>query len=234
MIWRRALHALGAALAALAVLTIAYFLAGWIGSAIPRNDPPSEPRDGIAIMVESNGTHTGIVMPVVSSAKDWRTVFPTAALARADGQIPTHIGVGWGEREVFLDVPTWSDLSPLTAARIAAVGGEPVIRVSHYVRPVPRDDYRPVTIDRENYARMAAAIEASLQPTPPDGVRAILRGNNPADAYYAARGHYTLGYTCNNWVGDMLALGGVRMGWWTPFAGGVMKWIAPPAQVPDS
>ena len=31
-------------------------------------------------------------------------------------------------------------------------------------------------------------------------------------------------------VGNMLAEGGVQMGWWTPFAGGVMKWIDQPEE----
>lgn len=34
-------------------------------------------------------------------------------------------------------------------------------------------------------------------------------------------------HTCNQWTGDMLADAGVPVGWWTPFAGSVMKWVPP-------
>ncbi len=208
------------------VLAVLLFpLLGWIGSSIPRNGTTPEVEDGVTIMVETNGTHTGIVMPVVTDQKDWRETFPSAMI-RPDGRIPTHIAVGWGEREVFLDVPTWGDLKASTAMRIAIFGGDPIMRVSHYVRPAPSDNHRPVTISREAYARMVAAIEQSLPPA--DGPREVLRGTNPLDAYYPATGTYTLANTCNSWVGDVLAEGGIQMGWWTPFAGGVMKWIEVP------
>lgn len=218
------------AVAALVALVAAFLLAGWIGSAIPRNDPAPPPADGITIMVETNGIHTGIIMPVTSPEMDWRAVFPSAARP-VGGRLPTHIAVGWGEREVFLDVPTWGDLKPTTALRIAALGGEPVMRVSHYVRPAPGENHRPLTISREDYGRLVEAIAASLAP-PQGGQRQVLRGVDPDDAYYHARGHYTLAQTCNSWVGDMLAHGGVQMGHWTPFAGGVMKWIEPPSPRP--
>lgn len=212
---------LGAALA-----IFLFVLAGWIGSSIPRNAATTPPLDGVQIMVETNGVHTGIVMPVTTADFDWRPVFPSIATP-VYGEPPTHIAVGWGEREVFLNTPTWGDLKASTALRIVFMGGEPIMRVSHYVRPAPSVNYRPVTISRAAYARMARAIAASLVPES-DRPRLALRGVDPGDAYYAAKGHYTLANTCNTWVGDRLADGGIQMGLWTPFAGGVMRWIEPP------
>jgi hypothetical protein len=46
--------------------------------------------------------------------------------------------------------------------------------------------------------------------------------------FYEAPGAYTVTNTCNQWTSDMLAEAGVRTGWWTPFAGGVMKWVPEP------
>ncbi len=203
-----------------------FLLAAWIGSAIPRNSATAQPPDGVQIMVETNGVHTGIVMPVTTADFDWRPVFPSIATP-VYGEPPTHIAVGWGEREVFLNTPTWGDLKARTALRIVFTGGEPIMRVSHYVRPAPAANYRPVTISRAAYVRMARAIAASLVPEG-DRPRAAMRGVDPGDAYYLATGHYTLANTCNTWVGDRLADGGIQMGLWTPFAGGVMRWIEPP------
>ncbi len=192
----------------LAVLLFPVF--GWIGSSIPRNGASPPAPGGVEIMVETNGTHTGIVMPVVTPEKDWRESFPSARQLR-NGETITHVAVGWGEREVFLDTPTWGDLKASTAARIALVGGEPIMRVSHYLRPMPGENHRPLVISRADYARMVAAIEASLDAPEEGGAREILRGVDPAAAYYRARGHYTLAQTCNSWVGDMLAEGGVQI-----------------------
>jgi len=212
------------------VLTVAalFGISGWIGSSIPRNSGWVEPEDGITIMVETNGTHTGIVVPVVTPEKDWRTVFPSAGMPRKDRQYATHLAIGWGEREVFLAVPTWGDLKASTALRIATVGGDSVIRVSRYVRPAASEDFRPVRLTPAQYARLVAAIDEKLAPVQKNEARAELRGTYGSDSYYEARGTYTMISNCNSWVGDVLAKAGIEMGRWTPFAGGVMKWIAVP------
>ena len=214
-------------LAILGMVVAGYPIAGWIGSSIPQNADWEEPSQGIDIMVETNGTHTSIIMPIISEQMDWRTVFPSASLPAPSGQMPTHLAIGYGEREVFLHVPTWSDLSAATALRIATVGGDPLVRVSHYVRPVPSPNHRPLTITREQYAALVASILEHL-PNMPAAEREMLSGTYVEDAYYEALGSYTMGNTCNSWVGARLADAGMPMGLWTPMAGGVMKWIPEP------
>jgi len=203
-----------------------FCLSAWIGSAIPRNAGWREPARGLTIMVETNGTHTGIVMPIRTPVKDWRGTFPDAAYL---GDRPaTHISVGWGEREVFLNVATWGDLAPLTALRIASLGGTSVLRVSPYVRPAPSAYHRPLRLTEGQYRQLVRRVEASLARPVSGGSPQPIAGTDPFSIYYPARGRYTMARTCNSWVGDALADAGVRMGAWTPFAGGVMKWIDPP------
>ena len=211
------------------LLLSAYPVAGWLGSTIPRGSGEDNQPAEVTILVETNGTHTGVVVPVANAVKDWRETFPSAARPRPkDGQLPTHLGIGWGEREVFLSVAEWSDLKLATAARIALEGGEPLMRVSPYVRPKPSASYRPVTISTANYRKLVERIEASLPPLGEGEQRQELRASYTSDTYYPALGTYTLIHTCNSWVGDMLAAAGIEMGAWTPFAGGVTKWIPVP------
>jgi uncharacterized protein (TIGR02117 family) len=204
-----------------------FVLAGWAGAMIPRHAASPAPADGVQIMVETNGIHTAIVMPVVTQDVDWRQVFPSTALV-TNGELPTHVSVGWGEREVFMNTPTWGDLRTTTALRVAFRGGTAVMRVTNYVRPAPGSNHRPVVISRAGYVRMARAILASL-PDNHGRPRQPMRGVSTPDAYYDALGHYTLANSCNTWTGDRLADGGLRMGLWTPFAGGVMQWVEEPA-----
>ncbi len=218
------------ALALLGAFALGFPLAGWAGSSIPANGAWQQPETGIEIMVETNGTHTGIVVPLANHLKDWRASFPHMAAPRRDGRAPTHIAIGWGEREVFLNVPEWSDLKPGTALRIATVGGEPVMRVAPYVHPAPSAYHRPLRISEEQYRTLVSAIERALPPIAPGEARQALTGTDTDAAYYHATGTYSLVTTCNSWVGNMLAEAGIAMGSWTPFAGGVMKWIPEPAE----
>lgn len=205
----------------LALALGAYALAGWIGSSIARNGDWREPAEGVEIMVETNGVHTAIVMPLDTPQKDWREEFPPAHTASPDRPY-THVSVSWGERQFYLETPTWADLSPLTVLRIATVGGPGLTHAGHYVRPAPGPTIRPLRLRPSEYAALVRAIEATLAPR---GERRRYRGYGSYDVFYEARGRYTPVRTCNQWTSDMLAEAGARTGWWTPFPGGVMKWV---------
>jgi uncharacterized protein (TIGR02117 family) len=220
---RRLGKILGAVLAGLVLALGLFALAGWIGSSIPRNSGWREPADGIEIMVGTNGVHTELVLPLVTPEKDWRAEFPAADVPLSNAPY-THLAISWGEKEVFLNTPTWWDLSPVTVLRIAGVGGEGLLHVAHYVRPAPSDDNRPLVLTPAQYRRLVAAIERSV----PRGERVRYDGYGPQDVFYDAPGHYTASSTCNQWTSDRLAEVGVETGWWTPFAGGVMKWVPAP------
>ena len=216
---------LGSLAGAIILIVALFFIAAWIGSAIPRNSGWAEAESGIPIMVETNGIHTGIVMPIVTPVKDWRETFPSAAEPMEEGMRPTHVSVGWGDREVFLNVPTWGDLKASTAARIATQGGPAVMRVGHYYRPPGGPNHRWVILREREYARLVAQVEAGLPPIDDPADRVSHDSFDPQARVYDSSGHYTLGNTCNQWVGDTLAAAGIEMGVWTPLAGGVMKWI---------
>lgn len=205
----------------LALVIGVYFLAGWIGSSLPRNAGWQEPAQGIEILVETNGVHTAIIMPLVTQQKDWRADFPAADVAAPDRPY-THVAVSWGEREVFLNTPTWADLSPLTVLRIVTVGGEGVLHIAHYVRPAPNAAARPLRLSEADYARLVRRIEQEI---PPRAARRKYRGYGADDVFYDGLGRYTPIRDCNEWTSDMLAAAGVRTGRWTPFAGGVMRWV---------
>lgn len=206
-----------------------FALAGWIGSSIPRNEGWQMPQSGVPIMVESNGVHTELVLPVTHRAKDWRETFPTAA-RDLGGRRVTHIGIGWGDREVFLHNPTWADLEPGSVLRIVTVGGPGVIRVEHLHDPQPSPSRRILRLREESYRALVQRIEAELPDLAQNETRTAYDGHLPGQYFYDAVGDYTLGNTCNQWTSDRLADAGVEIGVWTPFASGVMKWIEQPSR----
>ena len=59
----------------------------------------------------------------------------------------------------------------------------------------------------------------------PDATRKTYRGYGEQDVFYEAPGTYHFANTCNQWTSDTLSAAGIKTGWWTPLAGGVMKWV---------
>lgn len=207
----------------LSAAIIVFLLSAWIGSSIPRNGDWTEPEHGIELMVETNGIHTAIVMPLVNEHKDWREDFPASDLP-APNKPYTHVSVSWGEREVFLNTPTWSDITLPTIIE-AAMGGDGLLHTAHYIRPAPSHVHRTLRVRPEEYARLVAAIEAQV--LPPEE-RKVHRGYASYDVFYDAPGTYHIGNSCNQWTSDMLAEAGIRAPLWSPMAGGVMKWFVYP------
>lgn len=202
-------------------------LSGWIGSSIPRGgNSEAIPQPPISIMVETNGLHTQIVVPVTTEHHDWRATFPSAN-EWLDGHAPTHLGIGFGEKVVYQDTPRWSDLDVGTALRVAAVGGDGVIRVSRYLNPPQSRDRRELALTSDQYRALVSTIESQLPELGDSGFREFERGLSRRDAFYEANERYTLINSCNQWTSDRLAGAGIRTGLWTPFSGGVMKWLPP-------
>lgn len=207
---------------------LALFLFGtWIGSSIARNGEWEEPQafsePVIEILVGTNGIHTEIAMPIATTERDWSAVFPASDIAASD--LPyTHVAVSWGERAFFLETPTWADLDPIVAGS-AMFGGEGIMHVAHYVRPAPSDDYRVLHLRQQEYRALADDIAAQLAPAQ---TRETITGYGAQDVFYTANGTYHAGNTCNQWTADRLAAAGIKVGYWTPFSGSVMKWIPKP------
>ncbi|WP_235534994.1 TIGR02117 family protein [Sphingomonas sp. Leaf339] len=211
----------GRLLLAIGGVLTAYLAAGAIGGAIPTNGDWRPAANGVTIFVETNGIHTGIIVPKLAAGIDWRPIARPEHLADPRYAGFDHLAIGWGERAFYLGTPTWADVRPATILTAAIGSDDTLMHVEHLPRPVPGKDVRTVVLSIAQYRRLAAFIAASFAPG--GGHRAGYAGY---DAFYTATGRYDAIRTCNAWTGNALAVAGVRVGMWTPFPATVMQWLA--------
>ena len=207
-------------LAVVLALAASYAVAGLVGGAIPTNRDWRPPPRGIRIFVESNGVHTGIIVPKVAAGVDWRGFARPGDLRDPRYAASDHLAIGWGEKAFFLETPTWADVKLRTVLASATGSDAVLLHVEHLAPPVPGGDVRAVMLSEREYRRLAGYIAATIRP----GGRSY-PGYAGYDAFYDARGHYSGVATCNAWTGDALRFAGVRVGWWTPFPATVMWWF---------
>lgn len=216
---RRIVIGLGVVLA----LPFLYVLAALLLGLIPANAGWREPAQGITIFVRSNGVHTWIVMPKVTPQFDWRPFAPPGHLRDPRYGWGDHIAVGYGERNFYLNTPTWSDLTLSTALRAGAGLGDALMHVEHDHGPEAQDWQRPIVVTPAQYRRLAYAVAQGFRR---DGAGATVpligRGYNDWDVFYEGRGGYSAVLTCNEWTGRMLRAAGVRTGLWTPLEQSIM------------
>ena len=211
-------------LAALGAMIILYLLAALAGSLLPANQDWKSPDDGVELFIETNGLHTGIIMPLWSDVHDWTALVRPEHLADPS-LYGSHILVGWGHEGVYRNAPEWTDLRPGDAVSAVFGSSDVLIHVYHLRYPQAYPHYRRrMMVSEDEYRKIAAAIEAKFalddlyrsQPSP---------GYGKYDLFYQSHGHYSAFNTCNNWTSDVLQQAGIRTGRWTPFQGGVMRWF---------
>lgn len=202
---------------ALAVVAIPalYLFAALVGGLITVNRGWVEPERGVTVYVADNGVHADLVLPVVAAGLDWdRFVGRDDALtAPADAR---WIAFGMGEREVYLNTPTWADLKARTAVR-ALTRGERIMHVE-WVRD-PTAHAREIRLTPEQYRRLFAAIRTGFR----DNRAQLVPGRHygPRDAFYLGHGKASAIDTCNQWVASRLRIAGVRAPLWSPFVQGL-------------
>jgi len=213
-------------LAILLALPLAYAAAAILLGLIPANAGWREAPDGITIFVSSNGVHTGIGMPVVTNEMDWRPHAPASHLGNPDYSA-THIFIGYGHRDFYLNTPSWGQLSLATAADAAFGDGPALLHVEHIAGPSETKDVKAVRLTRDQYRRLVAHILPAFSRDGEGRTRPLLgRGYALNDVFYEAEGGFNAIYNCNEWTGRALRAAGVRMGLWTPTAQSVM-WRLP-------
>jgi len=216
---RTAGKAVGQLITAVLALPALYLAAALVGSIVPVNRGWAEPKQGTTIYLADNGIHVDIIMPVKAQGVDWAPLIPKGDFGGV-GPDAGWIAFGSGEQHVYLDTPTWWDITPRTIWYSLA-GGPRVMHVEY----VPSPDYavRQIRLRPEEYRRLWAAIRADFLLSP--GGRPIHMphpGYGPSDAFYRASGKASAVNTCNSWVAGRLRLAGVKTSAWPPFAQGLV------------
>jgi len=203
----------------LAAPPLAYLGAALLGSLVPVNAGWREPDQGIMVYLADNGVHADLVLPVRAAGLDWTPLVPRSDMAEVS-PAANWISFGAGERRVYLDTPTWADITPRTLWA-AITGGERVIHAEYTSDPTYAA--RAIRLTPEQYRRLWASIRAEFRlDRRGRPVRIDHPGYGPRDAFYNGIGRASALSTCNNWVAGRLRLAGVKTSLWPPFAQGLL------------
>jgi len=205
-----------------------YFIAVLTLSRIPVNADFQSVPGGIPVIVVDNGIHVDLILPVVAGGFDWRTIFAPAAtrIGPELGTVATHIGIGWGHRDFYLNTPTWADMTATTVMRAILGLGGTVMHASYGPAWFEPDSSVFVYLPEADYRHLVKGIVATTVLDAKGGAVPLeAPGYGDNDAFFEAKGRYNALYTCNNWAASVLSAAGVRTPLWGPFSDGVMNQI---------
>lgn len=207
---------------------LAYIAIAYVQVLFPLNSRPSDAvttATSVEAYVVTNGVHTDLVFPLKTATIDWERYFPKKHFIA----VPTtaaYIAIGWGDREFYLYTPEWKDLTVATA--LGAMTGQhaSVLHVTYLSEEDLRQHAYRLPLSEENYQALISYVLASAAMLDQGLVPVANAHYSPQDAFYEARGTYSLFNTCNSWTGTGLQRAGARVGWWTPFDA-LVTWYLP-------
>ena len=200
-----------------------YFLFAEVFSGVIVNKNQIQPKE-MAVYISTNGLHIDIVMPIKTEKIDWSEKLSFSDTKSRDS-IQNFVAVGWGNREFFIDTPSVSQLKLSIAVR-AGLGISPSAMHVTFLKTVKEDEFcRKIELSKSQYVDLVDFIESYFNK---DSLGNFVNISTPntygdSDAFYEAKGKYTIFFTCNTWANSALKRAGLRSCLWTPFQSGIFK-----------
>ena len=202
---------------------IGYFLLVQLCSLISVNTKESDEVKPVSIYIVTNGVHTDIVVPTNSEWKDWSQDFPYNNVKSGDINYG-FLAIGWGDKGFYLNTPTWSDLRFSTAFKAATGLSTSAIHATYYHKIKESDRCKKIVISIENYKKLIVFIEQTIK-YENNSVSHIQAPYTYGmhDAFYEAKGSYSIFYTCNTWTNQALKNANQKAALWTVLDTGIFR-----------
>jgi uncharacterized protein (TIGR02117 family) len=162
------------------------------------------------VYVLYDNMHSDIIIDLERSRYNWQKLLPELLKSENRG----FISFGWGDRETYLNTPTWSDLKTSTALKALFLNTPSLMHVVHYKR-VDRFIYiKPIKVSTAQRDEIERRILESF------GKKIVFKKQVKGyrNIFYNSPYKYNLIDTCNTWTGNILRESNVTMSYWTPFS----------------
>jgi len=203
-------------------LILLYVLCAFLFSRITVNPVENTNLHEIDIYLISNGFHSDIVVPIESKEMDWSEIIKYEHTLSNDSSY-NFIAFGWGDRKFYLETPTWSHLKYDVAFQALFFLNQSAIHATFFREMYESESCIKISLSSQDYRKLAVYIIGELMI---DENGKVLQIKNlqydDNDAFYEAKGSFTLFYTCNTWVNDALKSANQKACLWTPFEEGIL------------
>lgn len=208
-------------LATLVLLVMVYLLAVVLLPLIPVHKEKQKSTDQITAYILTNGVHTDIVVPVKSEAIDW-SFFEPFSDTKSKKEYK-YIAFGWGDKGFYLDTPEWNDLKLTTAFNAAFWLGDSAMHTTFYDNMTVGEDCKRISLSLEEYQNLIVYIKNSFDLDQNSKVELVETDAvyGERDAFYEAKGSYSLFFTCNTWASSALKAANKKAPLWTATQQGI-------------
>ncbi len=129
-----------------------------------------------------------------------------------------YIAFGWGDKETYLNTPTWNDIKISTSLKALFINTPSLMHITYY----PSINYfrgvKPIKISSNQNKKIKKSIFKSF-----NFQKNIYNGYGYNDLFYDSPYKYNFIYTCNTWIGDVLREANISISYWTPLTTNIIN-----------
>ncbi|MEY3717894.1 MAG: hypothetical protein RL285_1769, partial [Bacteroidota bacterium] len=178
-----------------------YFVGAFVLSSVPVNADFKEcEKEAVEIHILTNGVHTDLVLPYRNQFMDW-SKWVNPSQTKSGDSSAVNVAFGWGDKGFYLETKTWDELKLSTACKAVFYLGSSAMHVSFYQKLRETESCRKICVSKENYLKLVQYISQRFETDSMGLPRQIVGASfTNHDAFYDAKGKYSLFYTCNTWA----------------------------------
>jgi len=124
-----------------------------------------------------------------------------------------YIAFGWGDKETYLNTPTWNKVKVSTSLKALFINTPSLVHVSYYSDINYFIGVKSIEISETQNQQIKKSILKSF-----NFQKNSYQGYGYDDIFYDSPYKYNFIYTCNTWTGDILRDANILMSYWTPFS----------------
>ena len=201
-----------------------------IGYVTPRKWglPSQSCHQPFRIYVEGNAMHVNLILPVQNQAFDWGQFLSIDQIGRDAQQRYQYLKFGWGDRDFYMNTPSWSEVKIPNVLRSLWMPGNPTALYVEGYAKLPSEkniELKCVGVSQKDYLQLVAFIKASFQQTSQGRPIRIQDSSIATSGFYEATGHYSILQTCNTWAANGLDTANIQTPLWSGLATAVMRQI---------
>lgn len=191
-----------------------YFLMAVLLSYATTNNYKKACPETTPLYLESTGIHVDLILPKADLTKEFKEKLGLRDSVK-------YVGFGWGDREFYLNTPTWSDLKVGVAFKALFLSSNSAMHVTPYTSKQP--SWTRVNYCSEYQYRTVQYVYKTFKQNQTGNFKRIEGADyNVNDRFYEAKGSLSILKTCNVWVNEALKIAGIQTAQWPPFAQGLM------------
>jgi len=178
------------------------------------------------IYAAGDSMHVNLILPVQNQAFDWSQFLSLDHIGRDAQQNYRYLKFGWGDRDFYMNTPSWSQVKIPNVLRSLFMPGNPTALYVEGYSELPNEqnvELKCVGVNQKDYLQLVNFIKASFQPDPQGQPIRIQDSSIDTSGFYEAIGHYSILRTCNTWAADGLDAAKVKTPIWSGLAPAVMR-----------